>query len=104
MARELGGVARAATAPVLENGIVKIPILFDDYAMFREGEPFARWRERALAAIDAHDFVAFCLHDCYAEHWLPHYAELLAAVPRAVVSARSTRSRPDVALAHARWT
>ena len=92
------------TTPVLENGIVKIPILFDDYAMFRDGEPFARWRERALAAIDAHEFVAFSLHDCYADHWLPHYEELLAAV-RACGRLRTLDEvAADVALAHARWT
>lgn len=48
-------LAEWIAAPALANGIVKIPILFDDYAMFREGEPFERWREKALAAIDAHD-------------------------------------------------
>lgn len=92
------------TTPTLENGIVKIPILFDDYGMFRDGEPFERWRENALAAIDAHDFVAFGLHDCYADHWLPHYAELLAEVRARGRLRTLDEVAAEVALAHARWT
>lgn len=92
------------TTPALENGIVKIPILFDDYALFREGEPFGRWRERALAAIDTHDFVAFSLHDCYADHWLPHYAGFLAEVRGRGRLRTLDEVAADVALAHARWT
>ncbi len=92
------------TTPWLENGIVKIPILFDDYAMARDGVPFARWREQALAAIEAHDFVAFSLHDCYAEHWLPDYAELLSAVGARGRLCTLDEVAAGVALAHARWT
>jgi glycosyltransferase involved in cell wall biosynthesis len=92
------------TTPALENGIVKIPILFDDYAMFRDGEPFEQWRDEALAAIDAHEFVAFSLHDCYAEHWLPHYADFLAAVRARGRLRTLDQVAADVALAHARWT
>ena len=27
--------------------------------------------------IEENDFVAFCLHDCYGDFWLPHYKEFL---------------------------
>jgi len=57
-----------------------------------------------VAAIDAHEFVAFSLHDCYAEHWLPHYAELLAAVAARGRLRTLDEVAADVALAHARWT
>jgi hypothetical protein len=72
--------------------------------MFRDGEPFEQWRDEALAAIDAHEFVAFSLHDCYAEHWLPHYADFLAAVRARGRLRTLDQVAADVALAHARWT
>lgn len=66
--------------PRLENGLVRIPILLDDFDMHRHGLSFAEWRRRTIEAIRGHDFVAFSLHDCYAGHWLPEYAEFLAEV------------------------
>jgi hypothetical protein len=90
-------------APRMENGIVKIPILFDDYEMFRKGVPFAEWRARALALVDTRPFVAFSLHDCYAEHWLPHYAGFLADIRARGQLRTLDEVAADVALAHARW-
>ncbi len=66
--------------PKLDNGLVKIPILLDDYDMHRHGRNFADWRRSTLTAIREHDFVALSLHDCYAGHWLPDYAEFLKEI------------------------
>jgi hypothetical protein len=70
------------STPRLENRLVKIPILFDDFEMHRSGWSFEAWRRQTLEAIREHDFVAFSLHDCYAAHWLPHYEGLLQEIKR----------------------
>jgi hypothetical protein len=63
--------------------IVRIPILFDDYDLHTGAVSYPAWEEQALGAIEANDFVAFCLHDCYAPRWLPHYRGFLARVASA---------------------
>jgi hypothetical protein len=65
------------TDPWLENRIVKIPLLFDEFPMYRDGQPYEDWEAAALQAIEEHPFAAFSLHDCYAHLWLPHYASFL---------------------------
>jgi hypothetical protein len=68
--------------PRLENRIVKIPIKFDDFEMYRSGLSYDDWEADALSTIEDNRFVAFGLHDCYGEFWLPRYAEFLAKVGR----------------------
>ena len=74
MARERGFLSRAAR-PVLVDGLVRIPIHFDDYALYAQGQAYAAWEEGALARIEGQPFTCFSLHDCYAQFWLPHYTE-----------------------------
>lgn len=77
------GSSRAAfgfAAPKLERRLVKIPIAFDDFALYSEGKSYEAWEREALAEIEAAQFVAFGLHDCYAPFWLPHYPRLLERV------------------------
>jgi peptidoglycan/xylan/chitin deacetylase (PgdA/CDA1 family) len=66
--------------PQLQNRIVKIPILFDDYSLYTREYKYAQWEENALTKIAAHDFVALSLHDCYAPFWLPHYKRFLEKI------------------------
>ena len=68
--------------PRLENRIVKIPVHFDDFLMFRDGLAYEAWEAEALATIEENRFVAFGLHDCYGEFWLPRYAAFLKKVRR----------------------
>ncbi len=68
------------TVPKLDDRMVKIPVLLDDFEMHRSGWSFDEWRRRALEAVREHEFVALGLHDCYAGHWLPHYAGFLEEV------------------------
>ena len=89
--------------PRMENGIVKIPILLDDYEMYHDGVSFARWQQKALDLIDANAFVAVSLQDCYAEFWLTHYAEFLAAIRDRGRLRTLDEVAAEVALAHARW-
>lgn len=69
-----------STLPMLDHRLVRIPILFDDFALHAGKMSFEEWHRRAVDAIRAHDFVAFSLHDCYAPHWLPHYERLLEEI------------------------
>lgn len=66
--------------PIMENRIVKIPILFDDYDLYKKNISFEVWEEKAISQIKENDFVAFGLHDCYGEFWLPHYKEFLKKI------------------------
>jgi hypothetical protein len=65
-------------APALENGIVKIPVHLDDYSLHTGELSRSAWLERLFAEVEARDFVAVGLHDCYARQWLEWYPELLA--------------------------
>jgi peptidoglycan/xylan/chitin deacetylase (PgdA/CDA1 family) len=66
--------------PQMENRIVKIPILFDDFKMYKLGVKYEDWEKEAIYTIKQYDFVAFCLHDCYAPFWLPYYREFLRKI------------------------
>ena len=63
--------------PKLEKGIVKIPIMFDDYPMYKDKISYKDWENKAISAIEENDFVAFCLHDCYTKYWLSHYEDFI---------------------------
>jgi hypothetical protein len=67
-------------SPRLENRIVRIPILFDDFDMYKRGVAYDNWEQSALDAIRQNNFVAFSLHDCYAHLWLPHYESFLEKI------------------------
>jgi hypothetical protein len=61
----------------LENGLVKIPIALDDYPLFTGTVGYDQWMCELLGMSSERAFFAFSLHDCYASHWLEHYARLL---------------------------
>ncbi len=65
------------TQPRMVNRIVKIPILFDDFDLYKRGMRFEDWANNAINIIRRHDFVAFSLHDCYGDFWLPFYGRFL---------------------------
>lgn len=66
--------------PEMRNRIVKIPILFDDFELYRSKINYEDWEQKAIRIIKQNDFVAFCLHDCYAHYWLPYYREFLKKI------------------------
>jgi hypothetical protein len=68
------------TFPKMERGIVKIPILFDDYDLYEGKVKYEAWEQEALSAVRENDFVAFSMHDCYAGYWLPHYSSFLRKI------------------------
>ncbi len=63
--------------PRMENVIVKIPIFFDDFDLYQKKMNYKDWERMAIDRIKQNDFIAFCLHDCYADYWLPYYKEFL---------------------------
>ena len=66
--------------PIMQNRIVKIPILFDDFDMYKSKMKYEEWEQKAIDRIKQNDFIAFGLHDCYAHYWLPHYREFLKKI------------------------
>lgn len=70
----------AVKSPELQNRIVKIPVLFDDYGMYKRHKEYEIWEQKAIEMIKQNDFVAFGLHDCYAHYWLPHYRGFLEKI------------------------
>ena len=66
--------------PKMQNRIVKIPVLFDDHDLYKRKMKYEDWEEKAMDAIRKNYFVAFSLHDCYAQYWLPHYKEFLRKI------------------------
>jgi len=68
--------------PVLENRVSKIPVLGDDYPLYRRELSFDQWATGILRRVEERRFAAIGLHDCYAEWWLPHYRPFLASLAR----------------------
>jgi hypothetical protein len=66
--------------PKMENSVVKIPVLFDDFDLYKKKMPFKDWEQKAINIIKHNSFVAFCLHDCYAQYWLPYYRKFLKKI------------------------
>lgn len=67
--------------PGVENGVVKLPIALDDFPLHTGATSYRDWEGRLLRELEEREFFAFSLHDCYADHWLPGYEELLSRLP-----------------------
>src|SRR5581483_11841335 len=87
--------------PRMRRRLVALPILLDDFALYRPGISYDAWERQALARMDRASFVAFSLHDCYGERWLPRYAHLLEAVGRRGVLKTLDQVANEVILRHA---
>jgi hypothetical protein len=68
--------------PKIQNGIVKLPILFDDFSLHQGKVKYEEWEKTAIDMIKQNYFTAFSLHDCYADHWLPYYHAFLKKIRR----------------------
>lgn len=66
--------------PEMTRGLVRIPIAFDDFDLYRGRVTYGEWEQVALERLDSAPFVAFGLHDCYGPLWLPRYEEFLRRV------------------------
>jgi peptidoglycan/xylan/chitin deacetylase (PgdA/CDA1 family) len=86
--------------PEMEQGIVKIPIRFDDFVLHRS-EPYEPWEERVLEAARTSDFLALSLHDCYSARWLGRYPSLLQRLQDLGEFKTLDEVATEVTLAHA---
>ena len=68
------------TSPIMQNRIVKIPVLFGDFKLYKNNVSYHDWECEALNTVKQHDIVTLDLHDCYAHFWLPYYREFLEKV------------------------
>jgi hypothetical protein len=62
---------------ILENGIVKLPIHFDDYPLFTGMMDYSQWESEIFERARDKPFFGLGLHDCYAGKWLDRYQMLL---------------------------
>lgn len=66
--------------PQMTNRLVKLPVQFDDFAMYKEGMSYEDWESGAMETISGSDVSIFSLHDCYAHFWLPYYEVFLERI------------------------
>ncbi len=64
--------------PALPNRVAKLPVAGDDFALHSGQLTYEEWEADVLGAAGRRPFTAIGLHDCYADHWLPHYPELIS--------------------------
>ncbi|MDB4906552.1 MAG: hypothetical protein JWO05_1336 [Gemmatimonadetes bacterium] len=87
--------------PRLQDGVARIPVLMDDYALHTREMEFEPWLRLLLDAVERHEFVALGLHDCYAAHWLPHYPAILSALQSRATLRTADSVAADLFLANA---
>ncbi|MCA9775645.1 MAG: hypothetical protein KC800_02980, partial [Candidatus Eremiobacteraeota bacterium] len=63
--------------PFVNQGVARIPILMDDYELYKGEVSAEQWEENLLREVRTRRFVAFSLHDCYGSHWLPGFRLLI---------------------------
>jgi hypothetical protein len=64
----------------MRRRLVRIPIALDDFDLYKRRVDYAGWERELMRYVESTEFVAFCLHDCYAPLWLPRYRKLLEAL------------------------
>jgi len=74
------GYSLGIRRPELHHGLVKIPIAFHDWDLYRGSTTWEAWEQQALRTIEQSEFLAFSMHDCYGGFWLPHYERFLEKV------------------------
>jgi hypothetical protein len=87
--------------PRLENRLVKLPILTDDFDLHRGTLAYDVWEAQVLAEVERNGGGAVSLHDCYGPHWLPHYEGLLARLGDLGRLATLDEVAAEVLLSHA---
>jgi len=63
--------------PEMRSGVVRLPILFDDFPLYKSAMPYDRWERELFDLLRGRRFAAFGLHDCYAHLWLDRFDDLL---------------------------
>jgi hypothetical protein len=68
------------STPYMTGGIVKLPILIDDFDLHRGKLRYEEWEDLVVETLAADEFGAVSLHDCYGDLWLPRYPRLLERI------------------------
>jgi hypothetical protein len=87
-------------APLMKNGIVRIPVYFDDSKMVQSGLDYLEWERQAMKTIRNNDFVSFCLHDCYGHFWLSNYERFLEKILKLAELKTMNQVSTQVVLSH----
>ena len=66
--------------PSVVHGLVKIPIAMDDHVLHTRQITYPEWVQNLERWATASPFLAFGLHDCYAQEWVGSYEELLTSL------------------------
>jgi hypothetical protein len=90
--------------PWMENSVVKIPMHFDDFDLYRGLLTFEEWEQRLFEIVEELDIAVIDLHDCYFEHWLPHYPRLLDRLRSFGEFKTLDQVAAEITLRHARWS
>jgi hypothetical protein len=85
----------------MENSVVKIPVLFDDFPLYKDHMSYPEWEARALERVAQNRFVAFGMHDCYAGFWLPGYRAFLEKLKLLGTLKTLNQVAAEVTLSHA---
>jgi hypothetical protein len=80
---------------------VKVPILVDDFELYRSRMPYAEWEDMVVERLTGRDFASLCVHDCYAPFWSDAYPRLLERVQRLGRVVTVDALAAEVALANA---
>ena len=63
--------------PQLRNGLVRLPVAVDDFALYTGELAYEEWEADLLDRVEHAPFTAVGLHDCYGHLWLSRYSDLL---------------------------
>jgi len=89
--------------PCMKNAVVKIPVQFDDFPLYRGLSSYHAWEAEILDTVRRQPFFVFGLHDCYAPFWLDHYHSLLQQLKARASLMTLNEVAARVTLGHARW-
>jgi peptidoglycan/xylan/chitin deacetylase (PgdA/CDA1 family) len=89
--------------PYMKNGVVKIPVEFDDFALYRRLLSYHAWEAEILEMVRRRPFFVLGLHDCYAPFWLNHYRSLLQLLKSRATLITLNEVAARVTLGYARW-
>ena len=87
--------------PRFEAGLARLPVSRDDFPLFMDHEEYGTWERGLLERARRDPYTCVVLHDCYADHWLPHYERLLERLAAAAPLRTLDQIAAEVALAHA---
>jgi len=87
----------------MKNAVVKIPVSFDDYPLYRGLYSYQQWEAEIMKAIHCQPFFVFGLHDFYAPLWLEHYRLLLQRLKSRATLITLDEVAARVTLGHALW-